>query len=52
MPVLSIFADFERAFDSISHKYILKCLDSFNLVFTREQRVVSKMQGLCIISFL
>ena len=30
MPGLLFFADFEKAFDSISHKYILKCLKSFN----------------------
>ena len=30
MPGLLFFADFEKAFDSISHKYIIKCLESFN----------------------
>ena len=30
MPGLLFFADFEKAFDSISHKYIIKCLKSFN----------------------
>ena len=29
-PGLLFFADFEKAFDSISHKYILRCLKSFN----------------------
>ena len=30
MPGLLFFADFEKAFDSISHKYIIKSLESFN----------------------
>ena len=30
LPGLLFFADFEKAFDSISHKYILRCLKSFN----------------------
>ena len=30
MPGLLFFADFEKAFDSISHNYIIKCLESFN----------------------
>ena len=29
-PGLLFFADFEKAFDSVSHEYILKCLKSFN----------------------
>ena len=29
-PGLLFFADFEKAFDSISHKYILRCLEAFN----------------------
>ena len=30
MPGLLFFADFEKAFDSVSHKYILQCLETFN----------------------
>ena len=30
MPAILFIADFEKAFDSISHKYIIKCLESFN----------------------
>ena len=56
MPGLLGFADFEKAPDSISHKYIKKCLESFNFgtdiikwakCFTRKQIAVCKMQVLC-----
>ena len=30
MPGLLFFADFEKAFDSVSHKYIIECLKTFN----------------------
>ena len=54
MPGLLFFADFEKAFDSVSHKYIIECLKSFNFgpdiikwvkCFTREQTVAYKMQA-------
>ena len=61
MPGLLFFEDFDKAFDSISHKYILHSKRFFNfrtdiiewvIFFIREQIVACKMQVLCPISSL